>query len=225
MTLFFDFGGTLDTHGIHWFDMFADAYSHSLSEVDRAVLWDGYVAAEQYLEKERVILPSDGFQSTLRKKMLLHAEQLQFPTSVVDTALRYVNSYVSSCLTESKLLLERLHASFPIALVSNFYGNLTTVLEEIGMTSCIDVVIDSTTVGIRKPSLQIYQHALQLMNSQPTQTLMVGDSMKNDILPCRQLGLQTIWLNPKETTQTPLPQAQVTKFQQVANILSNPTLK
>lgn len=219
--LFFDFGGTLDTHGIHWFDMFADAYISLLPESNKHRVWDAYVAVERRLERENVIQPDDNLLTTLRKKMTLHATLLGIDNARLEATLERLYAVVQQRLEASRKMLERLRMAYSnIAVVSNYYGNLSAILRETGILPLVDIVADSTCVGARKPDVRIYRYALEKIGGVPERTVMVGDSLKNDIHPCQQLGMQTIWLNPSDTQQLPLPQATASTRQHVEQLLT-----
>ena len=82
----------------------------------------------------------------------------------------------------------------PLALVSNFYGNLPTVVEEMGIGPYFQTVVESAAEGIRKPDPRLFEIALDRLGLQPQETMVVGDSLKNDILPAHSLGCATAWL-------------------------------
>ena len=83
----------------------------------------------------------------------------------------------------------------PKVLVSNFYGNLTTVLHEFGFDGCFLQVIESAVVGIRKPNPGIFQLGIEALGMPPEEIVVVGDSLENDILPARELGCRAVWFN------------------------------
>jgi len=51
--------------------------------------------------------------------------------------------------------------------------------------------------GIRKPSLEIYRIALNRSGALATESVMVGDSVGNDIIPCAELGMKCIWFKSR----------------------------
>ncbi|TMD66961.1 MAG: HAD family hydrolase [Chloroflexi bacterium] len=51
----------------------------------------------------------------------------------------------------------------------------------------------SADLGIRKPNPAIFLHALNALNIPPEEAVMVGDSLKADILGGKMLGIFTIW--------------------------------
>ena len=99
---------------------------------------------------------------------------------------------VREITAESREVLQKLHErNIPMAVVSNFYGNLQVVLQEMKLTSFFVKIIDSAVVGIRKPNPQIFVQAQDAFaDISPSDILVVGDSMKNDIFPALSLGYQ-----------------------------------
>ena len=53
----FDYGGTLDTNGMHWFHIFRQAYALYLPQITEERLREAYVYTERYLATHRVIEP------------------------------------------------------------------------------------------------------------------------------------------------------------------------
>ena len=70
-----DFGGTIDSDGIHWFDAFKEAYD-MVADIPRDLLWDAYVHTERTLGRNPIIAPADTFCKTLQTKLELQAQYL-----------------------------------------------------------------------------------------------------------------------------------------------------
>ena len=190
----FDYGGTLDTGGRHWFKVIVDAYQHAGFTIERSTLYDAYVYAEKQLGVGETILPTDNFRVTLKKKVALQFAYLgeNFPSFKDQSpSARIVDECyeVALCHTsKNKKLLAELHQHYPIALVSNFYGNLSAVLDGFGLSGFFSEVAESAQENIRKPDSRLWSIAIDRLDVQPEQVLIVGDSLKNDILPARHLG-------------------------------------
>src|SRR5581483_7387899 len=101
-----------------------------------------------------------------------------------------------SGLEASRSVLGALRRSFRLGVVSNFYGNLDRILEEAGMKGTVEVIVDSSRVGIFKPDPRIFQCALRELGANPSDTAMIGDSLEKDCGPARSLGLRTVWYHP-----------------------------
>ena len=194
-----DFGGTIDSDGIHWFNAFSDAYA-IVADIPKELLWDAYVHTERTLGRNPIIQPTDSFCKTLQTKIALQTEYLQqhgitvtAQDTILDTCYNKVVKHIS---TVSKPVLERLSAQYPMVLVTNFYGNMHTVLKEFGLDHLFKDVVESAVVGVRKPDPQIFRLGVAVLGLEPQETVMIGDSQEKDILPAQSIGCQTIQITP-----------------------------
>ena len=194
-----DFGGTIDSDGIHWFDAFREAYA-LVSDIPRDVLYEAYVHVERTLGTNPIITPDFTFRQTLQVKIFMHCEYLKSKdiSSISevdqDTILNYCyNKVVHHISAVSKPALEKIQ--LPMVLVTNFYGNMHTVLEEFGIDHLFKDVIESSVVGVRKPDPEIFCLGVKALGLEPQETVMIGDSLEKDILPAQSIGCQTIQLS------------------------------
>ena len=191
-----DFGGTIDSDGIHWFDQFRDAYA-LVSDIPEPLLWDAYVHTERTLGRNPIIKPTDTFCKTLQTKIALQTEYLQSKgititaqDTILDTCYNKVVKHIS---TVSKPTLERI--KLPKVLVTNFYGNMHTVLAEFGLDHLFKDVIESSVVGVRKPDPEIFRLGVKALGLEPQETVMIGDNYEKDIVPANSIGCHTILLS------------------------------
>ena len=191
-----DFGGTIDSDGIHWFNAFSDAYA-MVADVPKDLLWDAYVNTERTLGRNPIIKPTDTFCKTLQTKIALQTEYLQSKgititaqDTILDTCYNKVVKHIS---TVSKPTLERI--KLPKVLVTNFYGNMHTVLEEFGLDHLFKEVVESSVVGVRKPDPEIFRLGVQALGLEPLETVMIGDNYEKDIVPANSIGCHTILLS------------------------------
>lgn len=195
----FDYGGTLDTGGCHWGKVLWHAYEERGVPVTEEQFREAYVYAERYLGKHPVVQPDFSFRKTLEKKLELEFSYLSSLincqlTEYVAPLLEKIYAEVVETTAHSREVLCRLKENYPMALVSNFYGNMPVVLREFGLDGLFDSVIESATVGIRKPDPRIFSMGVEALKMQPSEVTVVGDSLSKDMMPARQLGCQTIWL-------------------------------
>ena len=97
-------------------------------------------------------------------------------------------------------------------MVSNFYGNLRTGICDYGIADLFDDVIESAVVGIRKPSPEIFTLGVKAAGVAPEDCVVVGDSIKNDILPGRAAGCHTVWYRGKQWDASVQPDASLADF-------------
>ena len=67
--IIFDYGGTLDSRGVHWSEVLWQGYCQAGVPIDKETFRNAYVEGERALARERVILPQDDFHTLLLKKV------------------------------------------------------------------------------------------------------------------------------------------------------------
>jgi len=64
-----------------------------------------------------------------------------------------------------------------------------------------DFIVSSEDVQCNKPNYEIFIRAMQIVNLSAYELLMVGDSLVEDILPAKKLGIEAIWLKKDKEEQ------------------------
>src|SRR3990170_5879885 len=88
--ILFDFGGTLDTNGIHWSEKFRTAYDEANLEIKLEDFNEAYVNAEPQMYVE--VKKEDDFYTTLQKQSYLQLNYLEknknysFPGTAEETS-------------------------------------------------------------------------------------------------------------------------------------------
>ena len=125
--IIFDYGGTLDSRGVHWSEVLWQGYQQAGVPIDKETFRTAYVEGERALARERIILPQDNFHVLLRKKVALEISYLpDQPDEAtrdlwVDQIAAYCDNAARACIDEARPMLEKLHEHYPMMLVSNFY--------------------------------------------------------------------------------------------------------
>lgn len=188
----FDYGGTLDTGGQHWGMLLWHAFERHQVPVSESQFRDAYVYAERTLGRNKIIQPTDTFLQTLKAKVQLELTYLN-NESYTDAIVSDVYESTKSQTALSRRVLMQMKAS-PMVLVSNFYGNISVVLQEFGLDGIFEEVIESAVVGIRKPDPQIFLLGVDALGMKPEEVTVVGDSLEKDIIPAKRAGCHTVWL-------------------------------
>lgn len=222
--LIFDYGATIDSGGKHWAEVLWEGYCQVSLPVTKEHFREAYIYAERYVSFNPVIQPSYNFfelmqtrigiqidyliqQDFLNEDILLTALKIfsegevpiienlhELTQHFVDIIAGYCYDYARRCTLDCIPLIEKLSDKYECALVSNFYGNLASVLQDFGLGRCFRTVIDSSVVGVRKPDPAIFQLAIDKLGLSPADITVIGDSFKKDIEPALSLGCQAIWL-------------------------------
>lgn len=206
--IIFDYGGTIDSRGVHWSEIIWDGYQACRVGIDKATFRDAYVYAERELARVRHILPNDNFHDLLLKKMRIELDWLVQNGHLAQGAVEayalpvanYCYDAARNAIAEARPTLEALAQKYPMMLVSNFYGNVDSVLRDFDLRRYFKGVIESAVVGIRKPDATIFKLGVVALGLEPEEVLVIGDSLKKDIIPARGLGCKTAWLKGKGWT-------------------------
>ena len=134
----FDYGGTIDSRGVHWSEVIWDGYVRANVPVSKSDFRECYVFAERELARVKHIYPEHNFHDMLLIKMRIELENLvsagKIGSERIDEWVKDIAGYCYGCakdsVEEARPVLEALHARFPMVLVSNFYGNVETVLAD-----------------------------------------------------------------------------------------------
>lgn len=203
----FDYGGTIDSRAIHWSEILWAGYQYMEVPVTREQFRECYVHAERELARVRHILPNDDFLDLLRKKVNIELDYLVAQghisenSEVVNEGIaQYCYDYARQCVEEARPVLEALSQRFPMMLVSNFYGNVDSVLRDFDLRKYFKGVIESAVVGVRKPNPTLFRLGVDALEMNPENIVVIGDSLTKDIIPAETIGCQVLWIKGKGWT-------------------------
>ena len=239
--ILFDYGATLDTFGQHWGMVIWHGYEHLSIPVTEAQYRDAYVYGERTLGSKDIIRPTDTFLTTLNVKIDLQFDFLRDSGAWLpgaeerkakhDALVEYLYSGLQQNMSHTRQVLSQLRdKGIPMALVSNFYGNVETVLAEMQLRDFFCDVIESAQVGIRKPDPRLYALGVEALRRNVASEyldekdiLVVGDSISKDIIPAKILGCKTAWFKgegwKKEAVDDTIPDFVITDLQDIINII------
>lgn len=93
-----------------------------------------------------------------------------------------------------------------LALVTDAdIGHARSRLRQAGLEEFFPVIVTPDQTGSRKPSHHQFLSALDQLQVTAAEALMVGDSLRRDILPCKELGLITAYAAYGDQSPFPSP--------------------
>jgi len=125
------------------------------------------------------------------------AERLGVPPGELNDAFLAAMADTCALLPGAAELLRALAGRVRMGLVTNGFTALQTLrLERTGLKHAFFPLVISEAVGVAKPDVRIFEHALALMGRPPRErVLMVGDNPHSDIRGGLDAGLRTCWVN------------------------------
>jgi HAD superfamily hydrolase (TIGR01549 family) len=88
--------------------------------------------------------------------------------------------------------LRLLSYHYKIGVIANQSPGSEDRLTRWGLMPFISVCIASAEIGVEKPDPAIFDLALRQAECTPSETVMIGDRLDNDIRPARMLGCRTV---------------------------------
>lgn len=196
--LLFDFGGTLDSDGLTWKDRFFPLYREAGLDVPQERFDRAFYDSDDNLAKNHEL---DGLD--LAETVALQVKDVLSNLGISSDGMAEAVSsrFTKECrshFSRNKPLLERLAKKHKLGIVSNFYGNLSGILEREGLAPYFGAVADSAVVGAEKPAPRIFQYASCALGVETSDCLMIGDSVKRDMKGAEGMGMRHALLNPTE---------------------------
>lgn len=200
--IIFDYGGTIDTNSRHWAGVLWEKYEECGVPVDKQSFREAYVHGERTLARDPLVKPEHDFHDVLRIKTRIQADYLvkagklaqeksqEYAASVADSCYKYV----LDVLEHTRPVVKTLSEHYKLVLVSNFYGNIQTILKDFGLSECFSGIIESSVVGVRKPDPAIYRLGVEAAGFPAENVLVVGDSFSKDVVPAKKVGCKVAWL-------------------------------
>ncbi|USJ36075.2 HAD family hydrolase [Dyadobacter fanqingshengii] len=230
--ILFDYGGTIDTNGLHWANVLWESYQRNQVNVDRDAFAEAYKYGERALAIKPIIEPHHVFYDVLFLKVeqqfsFLREKGFELNDGAIEAIASECNRFAHTTVEKAAPVLAQLAQKYPLVMVSNFYGNINHVLQDFGIAHYFQAVVESAVVGVRKPNPQIYQLGIDKLALPPQECVVIGDSYSKDIQPARSLGCKTIWLNVKgwdeaDDSNLKVSEAdvEITDFAQIADTIT-----
>lgn len=230
-----NYEGTIDTNGQHWGAILWNKFRKHNIMLDKPAFNKAYAFSEARLASEGIIQPDDTFLDVLVHKLTQQFDFLtdsgyQLDYTLVTAIAGECDQLAQRTLRKARTILEHLSDSFPMVLVSNFYGNLNAVLADFGIRNFFSDVIETTDA---KPHLntEIYKQGVERLGYAAEECVAVGDSYNRDILPSKEIGCRTVWLNVESWEEWGIDElgisdAEIGDFNQLPRLLEkwNPAL-
>lgn len=175
-TILFDYAGVI-TPVSNNFD-FAMKYSSKFKLSPEELMKISY---ENWAEAATGKISPDVFWKNISDKLNIKPDALR-------------NMIIETFTVDKRMLkiIKDAHKNYTTVLFSNQIEDwIEKVLEENNMRDLFDHVVNSYTVGARKPEKKIFLEALRKTSSKPEETLFIDDDIKN-IDAARKMRINTI---------------------------------
>ncbi|MEP6809557.1 MAG: HAD family hydrolase [Chthoniobacterales bacterium] len=200
----FDMGGTLDGDGVHWLERFLMLYRSFFIELPRETIRAAFDEAERLSASDEA-MASASFTQMIELHVKWQLDHLGLTSS--NLARNLVKGFIApvraAAAANARLLAALAQRGFELGVVSNGCGNVDRLCDDFGYRPFLSLIVDSRRVGLFKPDPAIFLHASEKIAVPPAETMMVGDSFERDIVPAKQIGMKTAWLEGETKRECP----------------------
>lgn len=155
-------------------------------------LWELLNNGDMTLSELRIYRPINTLK--LFKKNISYNEGQCF----YDLMFKHLISNIQSD-NEINKILEKLSSVYQLIILTNGFSKEQNLkIRNLEIEPYISNIYISENIGMEKPDLRLFQKVIADENVLPENVLMIGDSLKNDILPAKEVGMKTLHLNYSE---------------------------
>lgn len=217
--LFFDLGYTLINED--------GAAMGRLSQVSGSLRQRGIEASAEEL-RASLEAASARFDPNPFRSLLLAFTDDEDVIAFVRSSGRYPKE-LESPYPQTERLLTGLEGRYRLGVIANQPEGTIERLERYGLAHYFNVCVSSGDVGISKPDAAIFHLALEQAGCAPSEAVMIGDRLDNDIRPAKALGFRTVRIlqGPGRLQQSrdgaETPDATVADLDELAKLLDGRT--
>ncbi|MDP2088231.1 MAG: YjjG family noncanonical pyrimidine nucleotidase [Flavobacteriaceae bacterium] len=93
-------------------------------------------------------------------------------------------------------ILEHLSLKYQMHIITNGFQEVQHLkLEKSGISHFFNQIITSESAGVQKPHPDIFHHAMNVANTTPQESIMIGDNWEADIMGAYHAGMNVIFFN------------------------------
>ena len=131
---------------------------------------------------------------------MMHYQMNSDAENVADAAEAYVEalSHQSILLPDALETVKKISEKLPVVILTNGISHVQHGrIDASPLAPYLSGLLISSEIGAPKPALDMFERALELMNVQAHEALMIGDSLTSDIQGAINAGIPACWYNPE----------------------------
>ena len=107
-----------------------------------------------------------------------------------------------------------------LGLISNIDSDITPLLDKLGLTPLLQVVVTSQGNGYHKPQPQIFRQAATQASVEPEESMYIGDQYQVDVLGAEEAGMQGVLLDRNSFSPDSIQEPVIKSLYQIIEHLS-----
>ena len=162
---------------------------------------------------------------TLRNSRFYKA-LLQFEMDEYELSLKMGEYYLRESPLKKNLIpqaletLSYLKNKYDLHIITNGFNEVQFIkLEHSALAPFFTQVITSEAANSKKPEAAIFEYALKLTKAKASESIMIGDSLEQDIVGARNFGMAQVFFNPNKIKHAEQVSFEITALDELRELL------
>ncbi len=170
-------------------------YKNALEKIgrDTSKYLDVYNAIDSYedtLNEKNNLYRKEGMLKLINQKV-----DEDYPVQLIDEINNAIAKYWISKILVDRETIEYLYSKYNLYIFSNwFYDAVYNRLKNIDYLKYFKDIFTSDKVG-SKPYKNAFENVLKTINALPDECMMIGDTIRTDIVGAKNIGMNATWIN------------------------------
>ena len=157
--------------------------------------------------REEYLKLCEEFQKEREEIEILDVFHILYPTAdsneIAIVFRKLSTDFIHPYFGVKRLLKTLRKEGYKIYLLSNAQASFTRwELNKFKLVPFFDGIFLSSDLGIKKPNMEYYKTLIEKYSIEVDNAVMIGNDYKNDILPAKELGLKTIYIESNQSYYT-----------------------
>ncbi|MBR1390735.1 MAG: HAD family hydrolase [Lachnospiraceae bacterium] len=154
---------------------------------------DVYTSRCEFAIRQLNIFPAE-FMNKVYEEAKISPTPIRAAAKAYGVVLPEWDNSLEKLYEATRSVLSGLHGKYKLGIIANQSLGTQDRIDNWDIGQYFDVVMASAEAGCAKPDLKIFTMALNKAKCEPTEAVMVGDRLDNDIIPAKKLGMKTVWV-------------------------------
>lgn len=223
-TILFDLDDTLlDFQKAVEKSLFKTLIHYNIEPTENMILMYKEISSKLYKDFEKGLISASD-RRNMRYKLLFDSLNVNHSPS---EATDYYNKQLSIghyFVDGAEEVLKQLYGKYRLYIASNGYTNVQmSRIESANIEQYFEAIFISEAIGYEKPDICFFEKCFkQIDNLNKSQTVIIGDNLKADIKGGQQVGIKTIWYNPKKSSYVDIiPNYQIHSLSELPKLISS----
>ncbi len=188
------------------------------------------VAADEFIYQEHSRLPISKRSDEERKSLFAQYQAMLFKEAGIEPTSELIGNTLSK-MQQIKFTRVLFNDVLPaltqlkekgliLGIISNVDSNITPLLDKLGLSQLLQVVVTSQETGYLKPQPEIFKEAAKQAGVKISESMYIGDQYQIDVLGSKKAGMKGVFLDRNSYFNKVIKELKIHNLYQLVEYLS-----